>query len=350
MRIAWLDTLRVLASLLVILSHFAYTIQGSPAFQKFLQTFIFNVGIFGVVIFFAVSGYLAANSLERSPSTKEFYRRKFIRILVPYVTAYVVFFVLLKFFEGEPFTPTEIALAIVPVDVNLIKFLGLPLKQIIGEWFIGTIIFLYAVAPLLYAGLKKNLPLTVLLTFALAVFVDNIALGWLAEGKIYSQDFIFAVRAPEFLAGMILFTHKNFVARNIRAIAAVFIFFAAYNFLLSPHASIWAKIFVNVRWSSIFVAAAAIFLAYAAADNLNEKFPRACKNFNAFSNISYMAMLIHHQIIFQLERCLFVPPSWLKATALFALVLIVTAAVSEIIRRIYKPLEDRLIKGGKIFG
>ena len=65
-------------------------------------------------------------------------------------------------------------------------------------------------------------------------------------------------------------------------------------------------------------------------DNLNEKFPRACKNFNAFSNISYMAMLIHHQIIFQLERCLFVPPSWLKATALFALVLIVTAAVSEI--------------------
>ena len=252
--------------------------------------------------------------------------------------------------KGEPFTPTEIALAIVPVDVNLIKFLDLPLKQIIGEWFIGTIIFLYAVAPLLYAGLKKNLPLTVLLTFALAVFVENIALGWLAAGKIYSQDFIFAVRAPEFLAGMILFRHQNFIAQNIRAIAAVFIFFAAYNFLLSTNVSIWAKIFIGEFGISIHAAVFLIFIAYAAADTLNKKFPRACKNFNVFSNISYMAMLIHHQIIFQLERCLFVPPSWLKATALFALVLIVTVIASEIIRRIYKPLEDRLIKGGKIFG
>lgn len=350
MRIAWLDTLRVLASFLVILSHFAYTIQGSPKFQAFLQFYVFNIGTVGVIIFFAVSGYLAANSLERSTSTKEFYRRKIIRILVPYVAAYLVFLALLKIFAGLQVPIAGILFSIVPVDANLIKFFNLPSATITGEWFIGTIIYLYAAAPFLYAGLKKNPALMVLLSFALAFAAGTVSLGLHFEGRIFSPSAVFAVRLPEFLAGMILFRHQNFIAQNIRAIAAVFIFFAAYNFLLSQHASIWAKIFIGEFGISIPAAVFMIFIAYAAAVRLNEIFPRACKKFNAFSNISYMAMLIHHQIIFQLERYIFVPPSWLKATALFALVLIVTAAASEIIRRIYKPLEDRLIKGGKIFG
>ena len=55
-----IDTLRVVSSILVILSHYAYKFDFERLYfiYKYLAGFS---GRIGVVIFFAISGYLASN-------------------------------------------------------------------------------------------------------------------------------------------------------------------------------------------------------------------------------------------------------------------------------------------------
>lgn len=82
-RVFWIDILRTLAAILVFISHYAYNYN----FDR-LAFFYNNVagftGRIGVVLFFFVSGYLAAMSLKSGLfNLKRFYLVKSIRILVP---------------------------------------------------------------------------------------------------------------------------------------------------------------------------------------------------------------------------------------------------------------------------
>ncbi len=347
-RIAWLDTLRVLASLLVIISHYSYTIGGDPTIPNFLTRYVFNIGTIGVVLFFAVSGYLAANSLERTPDTREFYRRKAIRILVPYVTAYVLAYIVMSILNQRVDITNGIFFSILPVDINLIVYFVLPSYHLVGEWFIGVIIYLYALAPLLYKAVKINLPLTMALSVAVALLVNGAAVDLQDDGKLFSADAVFTFRVPEFLMGMIIFRYKDFLNEKIRALTisagAVALILASHNLLNNPNTSIWGKIFLGRDWTFICLAICTIIIFYAAANYLNAKFPVALAPFNSLSNISYMAMLIHHTIIFQLEIYFF-PQDVQQAEILFVVIVILTVLASVFVHKIYKPIEDKLIKG-----
>ena len=347
-RIAWLDTLRVLASVLVIISHYSYLIGGDPTIPHFLTRYVFNVGTIGVILFFAVSGYLAANSLERTPSIKEFYRRKAIRILVPYVAAYVVAFVILQFLEQLPEPHAGILLSILPVDINLIVYFELQNYHLTGEWFIGVIIYLYALAPLLYSAMKKNFALTMALSILIALLPNGAMVDLQDNGKLFSSDAIFTFRVPEFLMGMAIFRYKDFLEEKIRALRVsagiIFTILAAHNLFSNPQISIWGKIFLSRDWTFIFIAISTIIIFYAAASFLNEKFPTILAPFNSLSNISYIAMLVHHTIIFQLGF-FFPPQNKFQAIILFGVVIILTIIFSAGIRKIYKPIEEKLVRG-----
>ena len=84
-----IDTLRVLACLLVVLSHYSYTYEGSVHLNV-SGLFGGFTGRLGVSLFFAISGYLAAISLQRLESLIQFYVTKFLRIVVPWFVSYWV--------------------------------------------------------------------------------------------------------------------------------------------------------------------------------------------------------------------------------------------------------------------
>jgi peptidoglycan/LPS O-acetylase OafA/YrhL len=75
-RLAFLDALRGIAALLVLVSHMGG--QLSPTFQNTLKEF--NIGHVGVVVFFLCSGYIIPVSLERTNSLRVFWVRRFFRL------------------------------------------------------------------------------------------------------------------------------------------------------------------------------------------------------------------------------------------------------------------------------
>lgn len=94
-KIAWIDTVRVFASLAVILDHYLRCFYPAHNFGPIMLSFM-NVGTsFGVFVFFAMSGYLVPGSIERVASIGEFYRRKLVRVVTPYTVSYAIFGIIL---------------------------------------------------------------------------------------------------------------------------------------------------------------------------------------------------------------------------------------------------------------
>ena len=80
-RLAFLDALRSLAALTVILEHAGQNLSASYAHFAFS---VFDLGNFGVMIFFLCSGFIIPISLERQGSLRHFWIRRFFRLFPLY--------------------------------------------------------------------------------------------------------------------------------------------------------------------------------------------------------------------------------------------------------------------------
>ncbi len=76
-RLGWLDALRGGAALAVALHHASYVYL--PALRVRMADW-FDPGLFGVLVFFLVSGYIVPASLERRGSVRGFWIGRFFRI------------------------------------------------------------------------------------------------------------------------------------------------------------------------------------------------------------------------------------------------------------------------------
>jgi peptidoglycan/LPS O-acetylase OafA/YrhL len=83
-RLAWLDALRGLAALCVVYAHF-----GTRVLPQ-VHTAVYNVfdpGLYGVLVFFLVSGYIVPASLERRGSVRTFWISRIFRLFPLFVFA-----------------------------------------------------------------------------------------------------------------------------------------------------------------------------------------------------------------------------------------------------------------------
>lgn len=90
-RMGWLDALRGVAALLVAVHHFGMT--DLFPFRKFFY-YHFDLGIYAVMLFFLVSGYIVPASLERRGDVRGFWIGRLFRIyplLIVTVTAALLF-------------------------------------------------------------------------------------------------------------------------------------------------------------------------------------------------------------------------------------------------------------------
>lgn len=375
MRIAWLDTMRVMASFLVILSHFTYKAVEIPSVQNFLSNYVLYIGQIGNMLFFAVSGYLAANSIVHSQITKEFYRRKIIRITVPYTFAYVILCIVFLFFgifepklESNLLSPLKHAMdtdgyigfvglffGMLPIssDANLIIFFHIPTIHLVGEWFIGAVIYLYLLSHLLFKLINRNVILTFISSTIIAGLIYSFSPAWKEAGYIFEGWFLFPIWIPSFLIGMIIFLYQDFFLNNIKKLTLItallltgLIFYGGYFNVEAQ--SIWTKLISGSPsnfWQYLFANIVIVSLVYIVSIFLNEKFDKAMSKFNRLSNISYVAMLIQSAIIapfFILFDCSAFDK--FEVMIFFVSVVLSVIFISEIIRKIYKPIEEKLIR------
>lgn len=312
-KIPWIDTIRVLASLMIIVAHY-FGCDGFSS-QPGIVNRSLELAITGIFLFFALSGFLIKPSLTRSPSIWQFYKRKLIRIIVPFTVSYLTLSAamsclgifneqiaasvpLLQAIYGAKFFP--ILLGMFPVDLNVTKLLGLEVQLFVGEWFIGVLLWLYLLSPfLLKCAEKFPLPSQLIsIGIASAAFYATSDLS--AQGRLLGNWSLFIVRVPEFLFGMVLFVHREKFLRLRR-------------FLLpgcALYLAAWAGIFISdflphvetffPRDPSCFaVTLPTIYFLFTVIELLNEHGSKFLTWFNSLGEISYMAMLIQHVIIYR---------------------------------------------------
>lgn len=78
-RLAWLDALRGLAAVAVLLEHLL------PWFMPALRPYWFNLGMYGVLVFFLVSGYIIPVSLEGRGDVRAFWISRVFRLYPVYL-------------------------------------------------------------------------------------------------------------------------------------------------------------------------------------------------------------------------------------------------------------------------
>ena len=105
----YIDTIRVIAAVTVAISHYAWNFSKTDS--VFFLNYFAGLGHIGVVLFFAISGYLVSNSLDKRRGLIYFFKDKLVRIFLPFMATYVIIsiiFIFLGIIKSEFFNLTPL--------------------------------------------------------------------------------------------------------------------------------------------------------------------------------------------------------------------------------------------------
>ena len=180
-RFITLDIVKFFSMIVVFLFHFfsegqVYLFIDFSKILSFLSNGFISLGVLVNVLFFMISGFLL--SLHYDGDVKKFYKKKIIRILIPYYILYIILYVKNAYFSKKIllfslFEIPKLFFTIFGIDTYL-SFLGFKtLSMGIGEWFLGCLIVYYFLFPLLYKYGKCDrikIQLLVIIYFVLTYF------------------------------------------------------------------------------------------------------------------------------------------------------------------------------------
>ena len=139
-RIFYFDEIRALAILLVLLVHTSKWFAANQTPHTLFWTFpiyLGSIGDLGVQLFIMISGALLLN---RQYELKSFFKRRFSRILIPFVFWIFIMILFRIFILGEPREFSTI--------LNIVVFKGY-------VWFIWMLIGLYLFSPVINSFIKE---------------------------------------------------------------------------------------------------------------------------------------------------------------------------------------------------
>lgn len=244
-----------------------------------------NLGQVGVSLFFIISGAALMYSYQNDLSLITYFKKRFLAIFPMFWISYicVISYLFFRYYTINPFGPPvqtwTFLLSLIGMDGYLLTLI--PNHYLIGEWFLGCIIALYIIFPLLRFMMLKQPVIT-----AVGILVIYTALvKWYSLH--FQIDYNFVMRIPEFIFGM--YFVKYFKRVNI------------YVFAISMLITIeWFIKPINIPYMyKITVIGMCIFLVLVFIGQYikNDEFK---KPFLVISKYSFAIFLVHHVIIEQL--------------------------------------------------
>lgn len=201
-----LDLIRCAAMLCIFLFHFGLSVSASGIIYDHNPYYIGRniiLGQQGVTLFFILSGctsvlsfesILSKNPGEYGRSIFSYYAKRLLGILPLYWCVYFVAFILMRAPGGDEFS-FRYLFTLTGFD-GYFSVRGVTTPYLIGEWFIGTILILYFMFPLLYYCICKHpgVMAVVLLVF-LVLFNQFYPFTW-------DREIGALMRIPEFCFGI----------------------------------------------------------------------------------------------------------------------------------------------------
>lgn len=283
-RLFYLDFVRAIAVISILLTHFnaryLYLVPPMPE-KAVVTTMVSNIyiGNWGVSLFFIISGSALMYVYQDKLELKRFYQKRFFSIYpmfwMAYIAAFAYLFAKNHVIPGAGAPKVNFLLTILGFDGMVAAYI--PTFYILGEWFLGTIILMYLLFPILRTGVNKKPVLTAVLILVIygAMF--------LLSDKV-NISIIVLTRLPEIAFGMYFVRWGKKV--DWKAALAALLLLLANGIAAPALPDMLQTTYVGI--ASFLVLA---FLSCYAEFPVCEKF---C---SVISKYSYAVFLVHHVII-----------------------------------------------------
>ena len=292
---------------------FHYFCHSNGTFKLLYTTANSSFGFMFVTSFFCISGVVLYYNYPKIKSLKTFYFKRWKSIFPPYYTCYVYFFFRYAFNSHKLFFRgnwTKIFITLIGLDGYLLyKF---QTYYLIGEWFIGAIIILYALYPLLLGIITKN-----------NIITNNIIISVLYYFMYKKSYFIISKTRniitclTSFYFGIETIRFKKFYLMNKKIfLISFFILIFLSIFKINSLIIIW-----QIQGFSLFIVLFQIG-QYIMLKDIN-------KIFKEISNISFGIYLFNHIIILEVLS-LNNPNEWYLHLILLSLIITLTSICSKI--------------------
>ena len=177
-RLHFLDGLRGIAILLVVLYHsFADWPRELPYHEQYADIFLFHFGKYGVQLFFIISGFVIAMTLEKCKSFLDFMFRRWLRLFPAMLIASFIILISAPLFTARPIgVPHYLDLisGFTFIEPELFRLFFVENKYILegSFWTLFVEMKFYILAGFLYFTIGSKKMITVLV----AMFFSSIAL------------------------------------------------------------------------------------------------------------------------------------------------------------------------------
>ncbi len=271
-RIETLDGLRSVAVLGVVLYHyfvrFAAT-GGGPALYPYANVYaefpIAKYGFMGVQLFFVVSGFVIAMTLERCRTMSEFYLRRFARIWPPLLVCSIITMVVLQvidtnFAAQRRATMADFVPSLTMTSPRLWQWLSYNIKYVdAAYWSLFVEVRFYFYAAIIYHWSAQGKFLRNYIIFAVA----GVLLAMLCRALLQDEKWYLVIEAlfyPEhtlwFAAGILFYEMWNGGLRMMKALTLLALGFVPLVYMLCtvhPDSSIVALAAISLIILSLFV-------------------------------------------------------------------------------------------------
>ncbi|GJH02912.1 acyltransferase [Paraburkholderia terrae] len=322
-RVLFLDVIRVFSLLLIICYHFDAGINdvhpGVPLVGK-LVVFRQSIGDLGVALFIILSGAALTLHGDRAFNFVTFFKKRILAIYPSYWVCYLTISVFLFFLRGVAQGRSEywkFILTFFAMD----GYLGAIIQNdyyLIGEWFVGFIIVMYLLFPILRL-VANRFPVSAAVGLLLLIGLIDHYYGHLFQFPEIRNPLI---RLPDFFFG-ICFVKYIYPRKKIVLPASLIIFVAYVRWgeaLPPPYASLIAatSLFCMVGLVAEYMPGREFFAPYIA---------RASK-------LSFIAFLVHHWVIYlSLGRINAAQLSTIEIYYLFAIVVGLSFGIASLLEK-----------------
>lgn len=319
-RLFYLDFIRVVSILFIVIFHFNYAMVIHSITGKVVLISTYknvNLGQAGVSMFFIISGAALMHTYENYICLFYYYKKRFLSIFPVYWTTYLIAFLYL-FGTNKNLNPfTRWTLLLTALGFDGYTLYAIPNFYIIGEWFLGCLIIYYLIFPFLrHTVIKYPKIIAILSTLIYFIIVITYHFKMPIERNIFT-------RLPEFLLGMYFVRYlKKFNHFYLVSSAIIIIIMLSVNFN------------INVMYKYTIVGFTSFIIFWYIGQSIkSEKVKKIIFDASKYVFVLYLVHhLIIHQILAKFEgRTL----SDLESLTLFVFVLAIIIAISVGLNKMY---------------
>lgn len=294
-RIRYFDLLRSISFIFIIFYHMMVQLylSGICSYDKvspFFSNDNMHIATLGVAVFFMLSGASLAYTTKDNFKIGDFYKKRFAKILIPfYITVFLYFLVIVIinrsihgiFPTGTP--KWRVIFTVLGIDAWLSMY-GISTFSLggIGEWFLGCIIIMYLLFPLLRFLMMKSRKL-----FFIGATCIYLIIIYNYHSDV-AMNLNILVKGYEFILGMLIgYCFREFDKK----LACITVPLVVFFFTSSSG--------ININYAlKITILAVAFWVSVSYLEPYLAK--RKLKILNIISSYSYEVFLVHHIIIYTL--------------------------------------------------